>query len=84
MQASATARLLGLQFRIPPGARMFVLCVVNKDKKAKFSTIKTKTDEVQTEYHSIQKIPPGALISVSCECCFLCLCDESVTRPEEF
>jgi hypothetical protein len=31
-----------LQARIPQGARMFVLGVVSKDKKAKYRTIKTK------------------------------------------
>jgi hypothetical protein len=32
------------------------------------------------------RIPPGAWMSVSCECCVLSgggLCDELVTRPEE-
>jgi hypothetical protein len=32
------------------------------------------------------RIPPGAWMSVSCECCVLsgrCLCDELITRPEE-
>ena len=28
-----TDRLLGLRVRIPPGAWMFVLCVVSKDKR---------------------------------------------------
>ena len=30
---SAADRLLGLRVRIPPGAWMFVLCVVSKDKE---------------------------------------------------
>ena len=32
------------------------------------------------------RIPPGAWMSVCCECCVLsgrCLCDELITRPEE-
>ena len=36
------ARLLELRVQIPPGAWMFVLCVVSKDKKAKCRAIKTK------------------------------------------
>jgi hypothetical protein len=36
---------------------------------------------------SLKKIPPGAWMSVSCECCVLSgrrgLCDELIPRPEE-
>ena len=39
---SKVDRLLGLRVRIPPGAWMFVLCVVSKDKKANCRTIKTQ------------------------------------------
>jgi hypothetical protein len=46
-------------------------------------TCRTKrTSTVQMD----QKTPPGAWMSVSCECCVLSgrgLCDELVARPEE-
>ena len=40
---SVAACLLESRVRIPPGAWMFMLCVVSKDKKAKWRTMKTKT-----------------------------------------
>jgi hypothetical protein len=39
---SAAARLLRLRVRIPPGAWMFVLCVLSEDNKAKCRTVNTK------------------------------------------
>jgi hypothetical protein len=39
---SAADLLLGFRVRIPPGAWMFVSCVVSKDKKPKCRTTKTK------------------------------------------
>jgi hypothetical protein len=46
---SATTRVLRLRVRISPGAWMFVLCVVNNDKKARSRTVKTKT-QVRMKY----------------------------------
>ena len=43
-RGSAANRLLGLRVRIPPGAWMFVFCVINKDKEAKCRTTKTKKE----------------------------------------
>ena len=53
-------RLLGLRVRIPAGARIFMLCVVNKDKKGKTAgesrqRKKTSTDEVQSTREYKQK-----------------------------
>jgi hypothetical protein len=39
-RGSAADRLLGLRVRIPPEARIFVLCASSKDKKAKYGIIK--------------------------------------------
>jgi hypothetical protein len=54
------ARLLGLRVRIPPGAWMFVLCVLSKDKgKMQDSQDKGRS----TEYKRIKrKVPVGANI----------------------
>jgi hypothetical protein len=48
-RGSEADRLLGLWFRILPGAWMFVLCVSRKDKKAKCRKIK-KTKQVRMKY----------------------------------
>jgi hypothetical protein len=44
--------LAWLRVRIPPGLWMFVLCVLSKDKMAKYRTIKTK-NQVMTKYQHI-------------------------------
>jgi hypothetical protein len=63
---SVAVRLLGLRFRIPPGAWMFVLCVLySKDIQDKGKN----TDKVQRENKRIKKIPPGALMSVVIAVC---------------
>ena len=57
---SAVDRLLGLRFRIPPGAWMFALCVVSKRQKGKMKDSEdkeTSTDEVKKtrEYKKISR-----------------------------
>ena len=47
-QGSAVNRLLGLRVRIPPGAWMFVLCVVRKGKLMDSQNKDTSADEAQT------------------------------------
>ena len=48
---SLDSHLLGLRVRIPPGAWMFVLCVLySKDKKAKVRTAHTKK-QIRIKYN---------------------------------
>jgi hypothetical protein len=54
----AADRLLGLGVRIPPGACMFVLCVVSTD----WRTVKTKT-QVRMEYR-VQKNTKNWVIGI--------------------
>ena len=65
---SKVDRLLGLRVRIPPGAWMFVLCVVSKDKKVKCRKCRTKKtqNQVRAKYDRVQenkKIPVKASFS---------------------
>jgi hypothetical protein len=65
--------------KIPPGAWMFVLCLLYKD-----GSMERKSD--MKDEKDLKKIPPGAWMSASCECCVLSgrgLCDELIPRPEE-
>jgi hypothetical protein len=65
---AVAGRPLGLRVRIPPGAWMFVLCVVSKETKAKCRTIKTK-EQVRTKYRvqeNIKKNPGGDEIFRTC------------------
>ena len=55
-------QLMGLRIRILPGALIFVLCVVSKDKKAKCRTIKTK-NEIRMKY-TIQENKTKILVRV--------------------
>ena len=58
---------------------MFVLCVLSKDKKAKYRTIKTKTetntDEVQSTREYKKKIPVVATFSAPAQT------DPGATQP---
>ena len=62
-QGSAADRLLGLRVRMPPGAWMFLLCVIySKDKKAKIHDNQDR--EVRVKYRQRTKnIPLGARVS---------------------
>ena len=78
------ARLVGLRVRIPPGAWMFVLCVLySKDRR---QSQDEEDKEVQIKYREQKKIPPEACMYVSCECYVVSgigLCDRPIPRPEE-
>jgi hypothetical protein len=62
-RGSAAGRLLGLRARIPPGAWVFVLCVVSKGNTQDIEDKGTGTDEVHTKYTRIRTIPVGARFS---------------------
>jgi hypothetical protein len=78
-------RLLGLRVRIPPGAWMFVLCVVSEDKKIKCTTIKTKKQEWIKQEQRTKKVPSGEMYSAPVHTRLLCtgcrVCFPGVKRP---
>jgi hypothetical protein len=78
---SVADRLLGLRVRIPPEARMFVLCVLyNKDKMQ--SQAKAVKQSTETE----QKKNPAGNMDVFVVSVVLSdgdLCDGPIPRPEE-
>jgi hypothetical protein len=65
-------RLLGLRIRIPPGAWMFVLCVLySKDKNDKRHSQDNQDKEVMQSERK-KKISPRAWMVVRRECCVCC------------
>jgi hypothetical protein len=66
---------------------MFLLCLLYKDSSMEHKVTWRRTEGFKVQNGSKErKIPPGAWMSVCCDCCVLSgrgLCDGLVPRPEE-
>jgi len=59
---------------------------LSKATEFKFNTVKNRLSAAVRLLRLWVRIPPGAWMSVCCECCVLSgsgLCDELITRPEQ-
>jgi hypothetical protein len=81
MRGPAADRLLGLRVRIPPGAWMFVLCLLySKDKRQKpGQSGQSSKDKVQTENN--KKTSLKAWMFVSCMSHFVQVATAATSWP---